>query len=388
MLQKTLNFIKKNIFLIFFGIYCSIGIISQSEYISFNLISKALSLSIYVIYYSVLTLVFLFSIFKWLKFSYFKLVLIILGILVNIFSTQLSILTMALFLYAFSAEDFKNVAKVAFFSISITFLFVVASSLLNIIPNISYSRNEKIRYALGFTYATLPQSLCLFMLLYRAYIRKSKMHYLEILAFAILVCVIYYLTDTRSGCLISLCCCAIILISKFIKDKEKINCIFNVKWLRSTIILLPLLSFLLFTVLFIFYNEKSPIFVKLDNVFSFRLSLTKKAFFEQQITLFGKPIKWNVNGEYIGVDNSFYRMFFDTGIFGALITLVLSTTAMIYAVKNKDLCFILIFIAVLVDSFVEPYIIDTRFNCFILYNSSFIFKELFSNKKDHKLKTT
>ena len=304
---------------------------------------------------------------------------LVFGGLIAYFSLNLHILTLVILLYALKNTDIKKILHSSYYTLIVVSIFTVIMSLAKVYPNITSSRNDNVRYAFGFGSATLAQSMLLFLFLLRLGIKQEKMSYIYILFMLILSCVVYYFTLARTGIVLSIITFIVSILLKVNIIHKLFNFIFDKKFLVILISLLPVIYTGL-SILFTFLLDiNNPFAIWLNGVLTTRLRLQLDAFYTYGLTLFGvKFNNFDPSGNYIGVDNSYLFIYFNYGLFAILLVLVGYFLLMRKSLVNKNftLCYILGII--FVQALVEPYLIDYKYNIYVILLASL----LFTSKKE------
>ena len=291
-----------------------------------------------------------------------------------IFARSLQIYSYLLILVLLRNYSFKEILRSMYIMLWAVFLFTVLMSLINIYPNIDHSRNGTDRNALGFGAPTLGQSVLLFLLLSHFYLSKKKMSYIAIALYFVLFSVMYAFTAGRTGFYLSILAVAVIVFYKLCNKAGFFNKFFSSNALCLVLVAAPFIFLIFSLILTYLYEIGLPFAVKLNDLLSTRLLLQMNAFNEREITLFGQDIVWmNEQGVYIGVDNSYLYHLFNYGIIVFLGALVLYSYLLYEAWRRGDICMLLILSIILLDGMVEPYMLDFKYNYFILCASSYLF---------------
>ena len=276
-----------------------------------------------------------------------------------------------LLLMALRRSDFKRVAFAAGALLGVGLVLVIFLALIGALPNEVFSyRGETERYTLGFTYATMSQSLMLFSALSLNYALQKRTPSWLLVAEAALSVFIYTQTDTRTGLGLTLAVVTATLAHKLLaKKEEKISRFFaftEKRWVYNTLCFLPLLLFFGFGLLVLLYARGNPLAVELNGFFSNRLALTANAFSSPGLTLFGQAVDWMDGDIYIGVDSSWYFYLFNMGVFGFLMVMAADIFALRHALKTRNLWLVFALLICFADGIFEAYLCDVRYNIFVL----------------------
>ena len=369
--------IRKNCAIILCTLYCFVEIMLSTE-LTYIVPSSIISIFKYII--AIISAIYLLIDCWDFKFS-FKifitvLLLFVLAVCVLFFAMSLQILMILVFSLLLRKYKFFEILKPMYLMLWVAFLLTVFLSIANIFPNIDHSRNGLVRYPLGFGTPTLGQSILLFLLLTKFYLKKNDMSYLCISLFFILIVIMYYFTAGRTGFYLSLLALLFIILYKLGYKSRCWNHFFSSKILMFGFIVLPIIFLTLSLILTKLYADGNSFAIKLNYILSTRLLLQMNAFNERAITIFGQNIEW-INNEniYIGVDNSYLFNLFNYGIIVFILALCLYSYMIYRAWLNHDLCLIIIFSIILIDAILEPYLLDFKYNFFVFYFSYCIFND-------------
>lgn len=378
-LTKIKDFYGNSIIVFLFNLYILIEVLISTELIyvidaKYLKIAKLIVLGIISL---ILAFQIIIKIIKAKKITEQEIVLVIaliFGAVIAYFSHNLHIVTLAILLYALKDYNMKKILHSSYYTLIVVSLFTVLMSLIGVYPNIISSRNDNIRYAFGFGSATLAQSMVLFLFLLRLGMKQDKMSYLYILFMLVLSCVVYYFTLARTGIVLSIITFTVSILLKVDAFHNLFDYICGKKFLVIIISLLPVIYTGL-SILFTFLLELDNSFaIWLNGVLSTRLRLQLDAFHTYGLTLFG--VKFNIfdtSGNYIGVDNSYLFIYFNYGLFAIILVLIGYFLLMRESLLNKNftLCYILGII--FVQALVEPYLIDYKYNIYVILLASLLF---------------
>lgn len=363
---------RKEITFSLVGIYCAIGIMLSSSFVFghskliFNLVQLLIA-GVLLIY------IMLDIILKKQKISFVFVVLGTYCILNLIVARSTQLLAIFIFVYSLRSYNFKEVMTFLLKFVLITFAVVITLSLFKVLPDDVHMREGALRHTLGFGCSTLSQSIFMFVILSSLYIYGSDIKLELLVAEFLIASFLYYLTNSRTGFYLSIFIILIALIIKFVKPKfTKLKVFLSKKVVRYILCLIPVLITLFCFIIALSYNPEIEFMLKLDRLLSGRLTFSHNALQEHKINLFGQQIEWFRDGNYIGVDCSYLFIFYKYGIVGALIILAMYSKALNYSLKNKDLLLFLCIIICLLDSVVEPYIDDYKYNLFVFLLLNFV----------------
>lgn len=281
------------------------------------------------------------------------------------------LIVLFVFILVLKEYKFQEIIKFLYFVLVIILFTIVILACLKIIPNWIHTRGEINRYTLGFKTATLSQSIFMFITLTGAYIWKDKLHFAVIILEMLVASVLYYFTNSRLGFLMSMFILLTLIVIKIFKKIPKLSNIklnkYIVKIFKYIFIISPFIC-LGFSLLLVFsFKFQSDFIIKLNLLISNRIRFAYDAFQNNTLTPFGAVIDWHssVNGEYIGVDNSYLFCIFDLGIVNAIIIFVLLSCLIYKVLQIKDHWLMFSLLVCLAYSLIEPYLVDYKYNLFV-----------------------
>ena len=358
---------KERVFYIGFSLYLIVAFIRTTMFID-------IIPSIFLKFLKYLELAFIFcKIIFMQKYSKNKLIIAIccgfIFLLSFCFSTYRLLLEYLLIIIAAKDVPIKKIIKIYLIIVIPMLIITIVCSKLGVIENLIYSRNGKMRQALGVNYPTDFAAYIFFITL--AYIAlkdgKMKLHnYLVILIIAILV---YELTNARLD-VISI---FIVLFLLFI-NQLKIN-LFKTKIIKYFFIC----SFLLFSFMAIFftinYNPDNSNYVLADKLFSGRLRIGNKMYNEYGIKMFGQEIDDHGWGgdleenyeyeEYNYIDSSYLRIILKNGLI-VFILIMISNLYLCYKFyNNKQYIMLIVCFMISLNSLVAQHYTDFSYNFLI-----------------------
>ena len=330
---------------------------------------------IVVALFAVLVLLEIF-VFKTKQFTWLFCSVLILSIF-TIFFTGNSFIVMLLIL----AMGLKNISvekiiKAWLIPTVIVFVGLVILAILEKIPNWAYERNEfKLRYSIGYSYPTPAASFFMFITLAYVYLKKTNITYFELALMSIAATLVYSLTDSRTGWILTMLIIVGALIFKLLKNKIDISKFLSRKSVMFILCLIPLMCILISLLLTYLYAQNVPFAISLNNALSGRLQLQMQAFNNYSQTLFGQSIRWQGWGGYGYVvspedfvynyiDNAWILMLFDYGIINTILYIFLLSISIYSIVKQKDFWLLFAIIFFILDTLIECFLLNPG-TCFI-----------------------
>lgn len=393
-LKKLYKLKEKYIYYILGMYFFSLFIYNTCLETSVLIVSRSTKVIRYLCY-----LIFIFSnildFIKDKKISCKALIFFAVAVFIAFFAKNNEIIFIGLVLHTVKDMDYKKIIKMCLYIYAICFSIIIIFSLLEIIPDWTYTRGKTIRHSLGFYYATSTISILLLIVLMYFYIRRTDFNYLELTALEVINIFIYKYTDGRLGGILITSILLIMAISK-IKIIKKI--ILNdkcFKLLKFISYVIPTFLFCIMIILSILYAKDLKIINDINELLSQRIKWSYNAIQKYPVKLFGNDIEWvGFGGQgyvsfeqkaYNYVDSAYIKIIFDYGIVGTFIILYMYTRTLIKSINERDyyLYFTLIFI--LIWSLIEPYIFNMSRNIFIIA-FAFIFNEKCINLENVYLK--
>lgn len=281
------------------------------------------------------------------RFSTLELIIyFIIGIICTISFFRYRVVMVLANIFAIAAFKYTNGKKVLKYYIYATAFGFLINVLLCILTK--YTGNvvqyryfgERVRYGLGFYYASLPSYY--FLSIVSTYILlKSKLIFKEYLIILFLNILIFIFTDTKAPFIYTNILILYLIIINNIKSPKIID-VFGV---------LCVISFPFF-VLFsyftsYFYNENNPILFFFNKILTGRLSITHKAMELYGFNILGQTVDIVIPPE-THVDSSFISMLMLNGLLVIIIAILFMTffSFLAYKQRNRSLIVVLTFIAI------------------------------------------
>ena len=383
-MKKYIDSIKKinieNLTYIFWGIYIFMCFLNTVGIIFINdkcqLILKLVRYVCYIEFFAKI-------IYDWRhgeKITISIIFMAIVSLAIAIIANNNSVLFTLLVLIGLRKLEFDRLIKITLKIFAISFIIVIFSSLIGIIPNWTFSRGDTPRYALGFIYATDAIGMYLVIILMYFYTKRNNVVVSELLLLEAINVFIYNYTDGRvSFILISL----LLLIQYLSGFTFARNVFFKPivqKGLKMVCHTLPIILFLGLHFLIFMYANNNFIANKTNDVLSNRIKYTYNAYKKYDINLFGNDIDWNGWGaygykettvsdedfKYNFIDSSYASIVFDYGLVFSCIVLLGYRKILVDNLEKKNYWLVLVIIFVLLWSFIEQYIVNLGKNVFVL----------------------
>ena len=306
------------------------------------------------------------------------------------------------FLYVFKDGDLKKIAKIISYALLVSLVSVILLSGIGVIETLNGERFNKIRHSLGFNASTQASIFFFLYCLLFNFINKEKTPIYVLVLEIVANVLIYILTDTRTGFILTFIIVIISIILKiienerlknpekkdiFLKIKEFFDVEENNKKFSVIFSLLPIFFNIIFALCIVLYRYNFSPAVFLNSILSNRFYFTMTAFVEKPMTLFGGFYNWiDSEGMYCGVDSSIYFYLFNWGIIPTIFILSVLTYIFYKAFRAKNYCLFIALIFILCEGMIDRVLFDIRYNVFLLsligLNSKMFFGANSENKNN------
>ena len=302
------------------------------------------------------------------KIELYSILILIPIVSVIIYTTKTYYTLLPIFLLIINVRNInlEKILRIWLFEIIILMLFVSVSYYLDIIGETTHivgREGDKIRYGLGYGYASFSANYFFHFTLFYSFIRREKLKVLEIIALFITNYYLYLKTDTKSAFACSVLLLFLILLIKYLKLSKQNNFLNKYTMLFGFIISLGTLF------LYRFGTEVGEL---LNTLVTGRLRLADKAWDEFGVTIFGQKILWVTENqwmaeiEYDYVDSSFLNILFNYGII--LILLIIIGYYLLGRKKLSNNIFYTLMIVILgIHCIYDPQLLEISHNPSILF---------------------
>ena len=289
---------------------------------------------------------------------------------------------------------FRYIIVTFFITIILLLIFTYLSTLLDIIPNLQYSRIRdgeiKIRNSFGTIYPTVFAAYLQSIVIAYAYLmneRKVFNHLILILLSCISIFLALELADARmSGYSIMLFLVFYYISIIFFRR------IYRNKFMSKVISLSYLVGFLVIFYLSYNFNTENTLYLEINNVLSGRLQLGYNAFQEYHIPLLGQTIEFigfggstkEISEElYNYVDSSYLQFMLRYGVLFTILSIASYIILTYKRLKLNDYKFISIIAILTINSMIEDRLLDVSINVYWLlilsfYHTAYIKKDSYS----------
>ena len=289
-------------------------------------------------------------------------------------SGERTVFLFVLLLACVYASNGKTILKLSCILQGGVLFVIILCAMMGITENLIVDE-ERMRYSLGFAWASYAPNLFLFVSMQYMLIRRNKIKWLEIAAIELINIFIFLQTDTKMSFLVlTLLVCVMalnritIIRTYLIRVKQRLFSVEKryltaVPWICALLaLLLPL------------YRQESIFWKILDSGFSGRLLLGKNAIMNYGFSFLGQKIDmkgFSVLGKnyevYNYVDSSYLQIAIRYGIVLLALVCVLYGAALLKAYKRKDGMLFLFLIVILFLCIEEPFLFDVGFNLFPIF---------------------
>ncbi len=297
-------------------------------------------------------------------------------LLIALFSHNRDLFLFFLILYASKDIGFDTIVKYAYRIEILAMVVIVLCSLFGISENLEFARSGgRVRYALGYNYPTAPSTRFFILLMMQFYLYHKNLRLTELILDLFVAGFLYYLTDSRTGFIVSvLMICVMAAVTFFNIEEDKIRLERAPRWLKGFAVALPYLVCIGIFLLIVLYNRNVSIAVKINKLISNRLKLSSKGFANYGIPLFGQKIQWIGNGggkyntavgEYNFIDIAYLQILFNYGILFLLLIVFLYSKAMEKAWNENRVRLLLCIALTQIWSCLEPNLISIYYNIYL-----------------------
>lgn len=211
----------------------------------------------------------------------------LLGVAVDMCADSIVFVDLAVILYAGGITTFRKTAFFSLMLLAIGSVAIVTSSQIGIIPDYLFPRGDAMdRHGLGFLYCTNLSHLYLGMVLIYLYLREKRIHALEYAVILIVDFSIYYLTDSRNSCGLVLVAVLLALAVHHVKsDTFSKGLLLFSRW--------AFIGFTLMGLVFaLCYDSSSTAWTTLNRVTSNRIAQDNASLMKYGVLPFGQQIEF------------------------------------------------------------------------------------------------
>lgn len=263
--------------------------------------------------------------------------------------------------------DFRKILCVHFTVVFTVIIIAIVASLSGVIENLRYYSSKGYRNSFGIRYPTNFAAYIFFLMVSWFYLLKNKMKWWMYSLGIVIGAILYSFCYTRldCGCIFILCFlyALISLINPYLENK--------VLWLRVLISLAIIFLFLLVFFLSFYYDPSVEWMVKIDDLFSSRLTLGKEAFNRYKVNLFGQGIEFHASSgttrpvdDYFFIDSSYLHVMFRDGI--VFIVFVLLVFVLCCLKRRSDWFFLAAVLVIAINATTAHHLTHVQYNPFFM----------------------
>lgn len=292
-------------------------------------------------------------------------------------SQLLPMLTMGLFVIAARNIDFYRIVETYFTVGLIVFAVVILSALVGIIPNIIFHRQDVVRLSFGIIYTTDFASHVLSLVLAYCYLNFQKLNWRHYGCITLIALFILKVCDAR---LDTVCLLLIIPVMWLAQQARQGNTgaklVANFYWGLTSIMAYG-------TVMMAWlFNSQRRWMLRLDQLFSGRLTISHQALDKYGISWFGQHLTergWgfgatHVNDQnYFFIDSSFMRLAIISGLILGIIVVYWMTKISWKSIQAQDYALAAIIVIVTISAVVEQHLLEIDYDPFLLAAYSIVY---------------
>lgn len=249
-----------------------------------------------------------------------------------------------------------------FVGISMLF-FVVYSTKLGIIPDLTYVRDGTIRHALGAIYPTDLAAHVFYFCCGYVFLRDDKFGFGDLLGLVVVALVVYKITDARMNAALIIFLALIVQMKNYIPNK-----ILNIGWL------VPGASAIAIFFASVWYTGNSPFLSWLNGALSERLSIVNTIYNQYGLSFLGKKIIQNgLGGDGVNLNQNIYNYTYIDSAYMRLILMFGIVTAILFIIMLSVLIrsqshnmVIIILVTIALSGIIEQHFIDIAYNPFFI----------------------
>ena len=309
------------------------------------------------------------------KINYRMLLILLIGVISMLTTKDKNILKFSIILMGSTFVDFNKIIKTDFKFRSIFFILVVVCNQIGLMNAVNVFRYDgTVRYSLGFIHPnTFALNVFIIVLdeYYLNYIKGSKINIKllirDLLLYIFAFCIILFVSNTKSCCLIIL----MLMLTLFLKNI--IYKIYNNKFIMTFLKNLFLIFLILSFIIAFFYNSNSNFYKKLDDVLSSRVTIWNHYTENYDISIFGQVINETSKQlakenhlKHYPLDNGYLYMLYVQGLVVTIMYVILFYKLIKYALKNKLYILLNIIILILIYGIIESNFCNINNNVFVL----------------------
>lgn len=304
------------------------------------------------------------------RFFFFFLGLLVVSGITIFVSGERTIFIFVLLIGCTCTSDEKKILKLSCIIQGGVLFLTIVCALTRITQNLVVDE-ERMRYSLGFAWASYAPNLFLFVSMQYMLLRRDKISWLELIVMEAINSFICLQTDTKMSFLVLTVLVCVIGVNRVVSVKQYL---LQVKekffYLKKVYLILPWVC-AFFAVFLPLYRQESLFWKIMNSGFSGRLEYGKNAIMNYGFSLLGQKIDmqgFSVLGKtyevYNYVDSSYLQIAIRYGIVLLAFICVLYGAALLKMCQRRDGRFLLLLLVILFLCVEEPFLFDVSFNVF------------------------
>lgn len=304
------------------------------------------------------------------RFFFFFLGLLVVSGITIFVSGERTIFIFVLLIGCTCTSDEKKILKLSCIIQGGVLFLTIVCALTRITQNLVVDE-ERMRYSLGFAWASYAPNLFLFVSMQYMLLRRDKISWLELIVMEAINSFIFLQTDTKMSFLVLTVLVCVIGVNRVVSVKQYL---LQVKekffYLKKVYLILPWVC-AFFAVFLPLYRQESLFWKIMNSGFSGRLEYGKNAIMNYGFSLLGQKIDmqgFSVLGKtyevYNYVDSSYLQIAIRYGIVLLAFICVLYGAALLKMCQRRDGRFLLLLLVILFLCVEEPFLFDVSFNVF------------------------
>lgn len=306
-----------------------------------------------------------------------KLIIILLGLVLMVYSYHvakaLDILELYVLVVGAHNVDLKKVIG-SYLTINIVVLILgIVLVKKNVIMDLTYTRDGVMRHSLGKVYPTLLASNLFYMVSGFVYILKDlKVKWVKI-AEVIIIVLVSYISYTFTKTRTDLICSLLLIVAVYIEPDLKIM---KAKITKLLLAATPLMIFAISIYVMINYSSSSRFWNNMNEFSNGRLYFSNFAYQNFPPNFFGQYIEQNGNGglnnlvligeKYFYIDSSYIRILLMNGIVAFISFYLVIQNFFMRAIKKNKYVSIILMILALIEGFFSSSFLIIGFNPLLL----------------------
>lgn len=281
----------------------------------------------------------------------------------------------AVLFFGLSGLNSEKMLKITLFLGAFLTVMTILSSIVGIIPNLTYWRGSVLRQSLGFIYPTDFAAHLFYFYLIVCVLAKGIYRWKTAILGIILSYFVNEICDARLDAILLFSATCVFFIYSF--NKINLNVVFNKVVHYVSLVIFPILTMTMYALINLYIQGNHKAF-QLDTLLSGRIGLGAQALQTYPVRLFGEPVNsngyggllgYNMNGfltKYFIIDSSYVRILLMNGIIGAIVLLVIIYIVICRAIHFNANWILIGVILIAGHSFVAQFLTSPSYDTIIL----------------------